>query len=171
MKPKLTSVFTMACAVTMCVAAIAPPTLATDAPTKGYNNKIPEKIMTADKVKTRIGTLEFFDGMPSKGTVEKVYDNLDLMRGTEAFLNGIPARSVEGLRLGCLELGLDSFNKIGIADGSADLYFGPKALTGKEGNWVQTVPGKSWFAYLRLYGPLEPYFDKTWKPGEFELVK
>lgn len=56
-------------------------------------------------------------------------------------------------------------------DGSVDLYFGPKAPKGKEKNWIQTVPGKGWFALLRLYGPLEPWFDKTWKPSEFELVK
>jgi hypothetical protein len=57
------------------------------------------------------------------------------------------------------------------ADGSIDLYFGPKAPAGKEANWTQTVPGKGWFTLLRLYGPLEPWFDKTWKPGDFELVK
>jgi hypothetical protein len=45
------------------------------------------------------------------------------------------------------------------------------APAGKEGNWVQTMPGKSWSALLRLYGPLEPWFDKSWKPGDFELVK
>ena len=56
-------------------------------------------------------------------------------------------------------------------DGSVNLYFGPKAPKGKEKNWVQTVPGKGWFTILRLYGPLEPWFDKTWKPGDFELVK
>ena len=56
-------------------------------------------------------------------------------------------------------------------DGSVDLYFGPKAPDGKEGNWVQTIPGKGWFMILRLYGPLEPWFDKTWRPGEIELVK
>ncbi len=56
------------------------------------------------------------------------------------------------------------------ADGSVDLYFGPKAPAGKEANWVATVPNKGWFAVLRLYGPLEPWFDKTWRPGEFELV-
>jgi hypothetical protein len=55
-------------------------------------------------------------------------------------------------------------------DGSVDIYFGPKAPAGKESNWVQTMPGKSWSALLRLYGPLEPRFDKSWKPGEFELV-
>lgn len=57
------------------------------------------------------------------------------------------------------------------ADGSVDVYFGPKAPPGKEGNWIQTVPGKSWNVILRLYGPLDPWFDKTWRPGEIELVK
>jgi hypothetical protein len=55
------------------------------------------------------------------------------------------------------------------ADGSVDVYFGPKAQSGKEGNWVQTIPGKGWFMILRLYGPLEPWFNKTWRPGEIEL--
>ena len=57
------------------------------------------------------------------------------------------------------------------SDGSVDLYYGPKAPASKEANWTQTVPGKAWYAILRLYGPLEPWFDKTWKPGEVEPVK
>jgi hypothetical protein len=56
-------------------------------------------------------------------------------------------------------------------DGSVDFYFGPKAPTGKESNWIQTVPGKGWLTILRLYGALEPWFDKTWRPGEIELVQ
>jgi hypothetical protein len=56
------------------------------------------------------------------------------------------------------------------ADGSVDVYFRPEAPDGKESNWVQTIPGKGWFMILRLYGPLEPWFDKTWRPGEIELV-
>jgi hypothetical protein len=54
-------------------------------------------------------------------------------------------------------------------DGSYDLYFGPKAPAGKESNWIQTVSGRGWFTILRLYGPLEPWFNQTWRPGEFEL--
>lgn len=54
------------------------------------------------------------------------------------------------------------------ADGSVDIYFGPKAPAGKENNWVQTIPGKGWNTLLRLYGPLQPWFDKTWRPGEIE---
>jgi hypothetical protein len=52
-----------------------------------------------------------------------------------------------------------------------DLYFGPTAPDGKEANWIQTVPEKGWFCLLRLYSPIEPWFDKTWRPGEIELVE
>ncbi len=52
------------------------------------------------------------------------------------------------------------------ADGSVDLYFGPTAPAGRESNWVQTIPGRHWFCYVRFYGPLEPYFDRTWKLGD-----
>jgi hypothetical protein len=57
------------------------------------------------------------------------------------------------------------------ADGSFDIYFSPEAPEGKEGNWLQTIPGKSWFTILRMYGPLEPWIEKTWRPSEVELVK
>ncbi|EAS42973.1 DUF1254 domain-containing protein [Photobacterium profundum] len=57
------------------------------------------------------------------------------------------------------------------ADGSVDLFFGPNAPKGKEANWIQTVPNKGWFTILRLYGPLEAWYDKTWKPGDIELVE
>ncbi|ASP35015.1 DUF1254 domain-containing protein [Labrenzia sp. VG12] len=53
-------------------------------------------------------------------------------------------------------------------DGSVTLHFGPEAPAGKEDNWVQTVAGKGWFAILRLYGPEEAWFEKTWRPGEIE---
>lgn len=55
-------------------------------------------------------------------------------------------------------------------DTSVDVYFCPEPPVGKESNWIQTVPGKGWFVFLRLYGPLESWFDKTWRPGEIEMV-
>ena len=55
-------------------------------------------------------------------------------------------------------------------DESYTVWFGPKAPEGQEGNWIQTTPGKSYNVLLRLYGPLEPWFDKSWKPGDLELV-
>lgn len=57
------------------------------------------------------------------------------------------------------------------ADGSVDLYFGPKAPAGKEKNWVQTLPGKHWFTYMRFYGPTQAYFDKSWKMDDIKEVK
>lgn len=57
------------------------------------------------------------------------------------------------------------------ADGSYTVWFAPTPPAGKEGNWVQTMPGKSYNALLRLYGPLQPFFDKTWIPGDFEPVE
>jgi hypothetical protein len=56
------------------------------------------------------------------------------------------------------------------ADGSTDIYFGPTAPEGKEHNWLQTVPGKGWWTILRLYNPLQSFFDKSWQPSEIEPV-
>jgi len=56
-------------------------------------------------------------------------------------------------------------------DGSYDIYCGPEAPEGYEHNWLQTIPGKSWFVALRMYGPLEAWIDKTWRPSEVTLVK
>jgi hypothetical protein len=56
-------------------------------------------------------------------------------------------------------------------DGSVEIWFGPKAPVGNNSNWIQTIPGKGWIMILRLYGPLEPWFNKTWRPGEIEEVK
>jgi len=56
-------------------------------------------------------------------------------------------------------------------DGSVDLYFGPELPDGApEGNWLRTVPGRGWFTLLRLYSPTEAFFDKTWRPGDFEKL-
>ncbi|CAK9082484.1 Uncharacterized protein SCF082_LOCUS39198 [Durusdinium trenchii] len=51
-------------------------------------------------------------------------------------------------------------------DGSMTVWFAPEAPVGKESNWLQTTPGKTWFVCLRLYGPLEPWFNQTWRPSE-----
>jgi hypothetical protein len=51
-----------------------------------------------------------------------------------------------------------------------DLYFGPTSL-GDERSWIQTIPGKGWFVYLRIYGPESAAFDGSWKPGDFERVE
>jgi hypothetical protein len=52
-----------------------------------------------------------------------------------------------------------------------ELYFGPQAPAGKENVWIKTTSGKGWFAYFRLYRPVGPAFDGSWKPGDFQEIK
>jgi len=96
--------------------------------TPGFNHKIPEKIMTPDRVATRLGTLEFVDGVPTDETVHLVYDHLDFLRGVEVFLNFIPAASIEGLRLGNVERGATRSHQAAIYDQLLDSA--PLLLTG-----------------------------------------
>jgi hypothetical protein len=65
-----------------------------------------------------------------------------------------------------------SYDKLKInADGSIDLYFGPKAPAGQESNWTETVPGKGFYPMFRFYTPKEGVFDGTWTLPDVELVK
>jgi hypothetical protein len=57
-------------------------------------------------------------------------------------------------------------------DGSTTIYFGPSKPAGvKDGNWIQTMPGKGWFTILRLYSPKESFFDRTWRLTEITSVR
>ncbi len=58
------------------------------------------------------------------------------------------------------------------ADGSTIIYFSPeRPRDAKEGNWIQTDPKKGWFTILRLYSPLQSFFDKSWRLSEIVEVK
>jgi hypothetical protein len=57
------------------------------------------------------------------------------------------------------------------ADGSVDIYMGPKAPAGQESNWIHTPSGKSWFPWFRFYGPEKALFDKSWRMPDIEKVK
>jgi hypothetical protein len=57
------------------------------------------------------------------------------------------------------------------ADGSFDVYFGPDAPAGKDNHWVKTISGKGWFTYVRVYGPEEPLFNRTYKLPDIEELK
>jgi hypothetical protein len=67
--------------------------------------------------------------------------------------------------------GLDNLNPDVKAnkDGSYTIWFGPEPPVNHEGNWVQTIPGNGFCVLIRLYGPTEPWFNKTWKPDD--LIK
>jgi hypothetical protein len=61
------------------------------------------------------------------------------------------------------------FELKGLTGSSVDLYFGPRAPAGQEARFVQTVPGRGWFGYFRIYGPEQAAFDGSWKPGDLEV--
>src|SRR5262245_10786827 len=90
-------------AVVMAGAMLALPGLAAAQRAAG----IPPAITTPDKLETRLGTLEFKDGAPSKETVQKIYDNLDLMHGVEAFVNAFQGASTYAIREGMLSMGVE----------------------------------------------------------------
>lgn len=57
------------------------------------------------------------------------------------------------------------------ADGSIDVYFGPKVPAGKDGNWVPTDPARKFELMFRLYAPTKPLFEKTWVLPDVEKMK
>ena len=66
--------------------------------------QVPASITTPDKVESSIGTLQYKDGAPTKETVAKTYDFLDLMHGVEAFVNAYQGASVASIFKGMLVL-------------------------------------------------------------------
>src|SRR5262249_17579537 len=74
--------------------------------TAAQSPDIPPTITTPDKVETRLGTLEFKDGAPSKETVEKFYDHLDFMHATEAFVNAFQGASTFAIWRGLKQAGV-----------------------------------------------------------------
>lgn len=99
--------------------------------------KTPKQITTEDVVDTRLGTLRFFDGVPTAATAEKVYAQLDFSRGIEVFLNGIPGASLVAMRRGLREVG---------------------AVDGTIGIWDELLDSKS----LLLTGNTESVYATTW---------
>jgi len=85
-------------------------------PKMKMTTNIPASIMAPGAVETSLGRLEYFDGVPSEATVDKVYDYLDRSRAVEAFLNCIPAMSMYSIRQGQRDFGLDASNKIVVYD-------------------------------------------------------
>jgi hypothetical protein len=114
----------------------------------GYNTPIPSNIMTPDRVETPIGTLEFFDRLPTDETLTKVFDNLDLIGGVETFLNGISAASgVEGL-----VSGVSATRRRG-GGHRKPIGHGPSqsrpSTDGTSHRPIHTAPGKGFFTILR----------------------
>jgi hypothetical protein len=126
---------------------------------------IPPAITTPDKVETRIGTLDFKDGMPSKQTIDKVYDNLDYTHAFEAFVNTMQGVSIHALHKGLLSIGvkdgevlvfsnlMDSKSLFLTANADTVYFMGALDLT--KGPMVLEVPPKAlgavqdhWFGWV-----------------------
>ena len=88
--------------------------------TPNFNTMIPEKIMTPDQVSTRLGTLEFFDGMPTDATAATLLDHLTFIRGVQVFLNTVQVASLESVRVGLAEVGATAANQVVIYDDLMD---------------------------------------------------
>jgi len=62
------------------------------------------------------------------------------------------------------------FELTDLSGDEADLFFGPTPPGGEVDRWIQTIPGRGWFVYFRIYGPEQTAFDGGWRPGDFEFV-
>jgi hypothetical protein len=154
--------------------------------TPGYNNKIPDNILTTDTAETRIGTLKFFDGAPYPETAEKVYDYLDTMRGVDTFLKGMPGASLDALIKGSHELGAVQCHQVLIFDrlmnshslfltgNTSTMYVLPTLDLERDGPTVLEAPpgmlgafNDAWFRYMQDIGPAGP--DKG-KGGKYLVL-
>ncbi|MGZ2383953.1 hypothetical protein ACVIDN_005377 [Rhizobium brockwellii] len=156
-----------------------------EAPKTKMATPIPDSIVTPESVDTRIGKLNFFDGFPDDATSEKIYDNLDFMRGVDAFLNAMPGASVEALRVGLAGQGADNNQTILIFENLMDSH--SLFLTGNTESiynlmWLDTKAGplvietppnilgmidNHWFEYVGDVGNAGP--DKG-KGGKYLLL-
>ena len=57
------------------------------------------------------------------------------------------------------------------SDGSADVYLGPNQPDDNDANWIKTVPGRGYFAGIRVYSPTEAFFEQTWRPDDIEKIE
>ncbi|WP_407529989.1 DUF1254 domain-containing protein [Methylobacterium oryzisoli] len=127
----------------------------------------------------RLGTAQFylmvnkdkdgsaFDGaatyrlrVPPDAPVRQYWSATAYDRDTHALIRDLPRASVASISPGMRTN----------ADGSVDVYFGPRAPEGREANWVPTDPNRKFELLFRLYGPEKPLFEKSWKLPDVEKI-
>ena len=159
-------------------------TVGAQPPKMKMTTEIPPGIATPDKLETRIGTLNLFDGVPDKETAQKVYDNLDFQRGVQAYLNSIQIASMYGMRKGILEFGPANTTALlfeTLMDSKA-LWLTPNTTSVYMTSWlelkdepmvIETPPNvlgiidDHWFHYVADFGNAGP--DKG-KGGKFLIL-
>ena len=145
---------------------------------------VPPGIATPDRLETRIGTLNLFDGVPDKETAQKVYDNLDFQRGVQAYLSSIQIASMSGMRKGLLKFGPANKTVLLFEDlmDSKALWLTPNTVSIYMAMWlelsdepmvIETPPNvlgiidDHWFHYVADFGNAGP--DKG-KGGKFLIL-
>jgi hypothetical protein len=121
--------------------------------TEPGSTQIPQSISTLDRVDTGLGTLEFKDGAPSEATVQKIRDNLDYLRGVDAFTNSFSGASAFAIRQGLHSIGAEDNSIVIFSDlmdsnslfltANADTIYTMAVLDLTKGPLVVEVPPKS----------------------------
>ena len=143
-------------------------------PAPDLSAHVPAEISTPDQVETSIGTLRFLDGAPLPETAQLVYDDLDRMRGVDAYIKGSPGASIlafiEGLHgIGAVEAhqvavskDLLSADQLLLTAGTSSMYCFPTLDLEKDGPVVVDMPAgvlgmlnDAWFRYVEDFGPLD----------------
>ena len=105
--------FASAMATSLCAPVLAQNTMSSSGSVpKGYITPIPAELLTPDRVDTSAGTFRFFDGMPDADTVDASFDYLKFIRAYETFLTLMPAASIEMMRVGHAQQGVDDYTKV-----------------------------------------------------------
>ncbi|MGD8270372.1 MAG: DUF1254 domain-containing protein [Desulfobacterales bacterium] len=180
MKAKKHFIVILIVLVAVCLAITAEAT----PPKYKMTTQVPENVLTPDQVETRLGTLKFFDGVPTAETAEKVWDHLDFSRAVESMIMTTPTASLQGFRKGIQKWGPDNEtmiywhgrldSKALLLTGNTTVVYGFMWIDLKDGPMVMETPpnvlgiiDNSWFRYLTDFGNAGP--DKG-KGGKFLLV-
>ena len=158
--------------------------VATQPPKMKMTTPYPPGVATPDKVETRLGTLTSFDGVPDAATAQKVFDNLDFQRATQAYLNSIQIASMNGMREGILKWGPANTTALLFEDlmGSETRFLTPNTVSIYMTSWLDTTGGPmvietppnvigliddAWFHYVADFGQVGP--DKN-KGGKYLML-
>ena len=108
----IVSCVVLASVVSLSMAQSTKTKMVTQQPVMKMTTPIPENITTPDLIGSPIGTLEFFDGVPNRKTIDNVYEYVDRARAVQAFINMTPAVSLYNLRKGNRDMGMGNSNQI-----------------------------------------------------------
>lgn len=99
--------------------------------------------------------------VPPNAPVKQYWSATAYDRATHALIRGQSRASRSSQSQGLLKN----------ADGSVEVYFGPRAPAGKDSNWIPTSASGMFEVLFRFYGPEKPLFDKTWALSDIEKLK